>query len=154
MFVDSSLISYAAVPYLNNQLFFTKTRLAPDRTIHELELMATTLGVKVGDFLYSILKSATQEIEIFYWKDSQVCIAWSKSQKPLKPFMKNMVNFVQNKKVTFCYIPPISILQILQQRQIRDWLLIASFGGLAQIYLYFNLYQQLRLTLVQQNYLV
>ena len=51
IFVDSSLICYAAVAYLNNQLLFTKTRLAPDRTIPDLELMAMTLGVKLGEFL-------------------------------------------------------------------------------------------------------
>ena len=54
IFVDSSLISYAAVAYLNNQLYFTKTRLASNRTIPELELMAMTLGVKIGVFLQKL----------------------------------------------------------------------------------------------------
>ena len=120
IFVDSSLICYAAVAYLNNQLLFTKTRLAPDRTIPELELMAMTLGVKLEEFLQKTLKSVTPKIETFYWSDSLVCIAWSKSQKSLKPFVKNRVSFIQNRKVTFCNTPPIIILQILQQSQIKS----------------------------------
>ena len=53
----------------NNQLLFTKTRLAPDRTIPELELMAKTSGVKLGEFLKRTLKSVTPKIETFYWSD-------------------------------------------------------------------------------------
>ena len=44
IYVDSSLVSFAAV-------FFTNNRFAPNRTVTDFDFMAMTLGAEFGEFL-------------------------------------------------------------------------------------------------------
>ncbi len=102
-FGDASKRSYSAAVYLHQEsansskldLVFAKTRLAPvkEMTIPRLELMAVLIGVKYLQFVKSQLK--LHIVEEYLWSDSQVAIAWIKSDKCLPVFVKNRVEEIK-----------------------------------------------------------
>ena len=84
-----------------------KTRLAPvsQKTIPELELMGMALGSQIGQFLQQNLQHQAIVVETTFWSDSQVCLAWLKSTKTVKTFVRNRVNMINNYKCKFFFIP-------------------------------------------------
>ena len=82
-----------------------KTRLAPvsPKTIPELELMAMALGSQLGKFVQQTLHLPIV-VDTTYYSDSQVCLAWLKSTKILKTFVRNRVHMIKHYKGIF-FIP-------------------------------------------------
>ena len=83
------------------------TRLAPvsPKTIAEAELMAMALNSQLGKFLQQTLQHLPIVVETTCWSDSQVCLAWLKSTKTAKTFVRKRMNMIKNYKCSFFFFP-------------------------------------------------
>ncbi|KIH58225.1 zinc knuckle [Ancylostoma duodenale] len=111
VFSDASQRLYAAAAYLlckspkdeyKCNILMAKSRLAPIEgvTIPRLELMACYIAVKLSLFINKQLNIRVGTIR--YFTDSQIALHWIHSNKPLKTFVKNRVEFIRDstKKLT------------------------------------------------------
>ncbi|XP_062582984.1 uncharacterized protein LOC134244753 [Saccostrea cucullata] len=102
-FCDASAKAFATAIYLQmtttnssiSNLLFSKTRLAPTKTITmpRLELLALLIGVRSLNFVQSQLKLTV--CAKILWTDSQCVLHWIKTKKPLTVFVENRVKEIQ-----------------------------------------------------------
>ncbi len=104
IFVDASAKAYAAVAYLrhndgehaNVHLLFSKSRLAPVKqkiTIPRLELLAVLIGSRMITFLLKQMKLSSSKCVL--WTDSECCLHWLKTTKPLARFVENRIKEIK-----------------------------------------------------------
>lgn len=102
-FCDASQSAYATVIFLRSdssegvcvRLVQAKTRITPLKklTIPRLELLATTIGVRL---LKTVLKNFEQEnIQLYFWSDSSTVLTWIKNKDIWKPFVANRVQEIR-----------------------------------------------------------
>ena len=126
-YCDASKIAYGAVAFLriknvdetHMQFIISKQRLAPkskcstkENKIEEnepvslprLELLSVVLGTRLSKFVETELHLPVKQK--FLWTDSQVCLRWIVSSKPLTTFVYNRITEIKNATNTvFHYIP-------------------------------------------------
>ena len=101
IFVDASILAYGTVSYItaNSHVSFlmSKTRVTPIKiiTLPKLELMAAFIGSALGDFFRSTLQSKFPQLTVRLWSDSQIVLYWLYTNKALKQFIANQVNFIK-----------------------------------------------------------
>ncbi|XP_053406534.1 uncharacterized protein LOC123530253 [Mercenaria mercenaria] len=94
IFVDASIKSYGAVAYFSNEkqtrILMAKNRVAPLKTLTlpQLELMAALIGARLA----SHLQKSLQTPNVTFWSDSQIVLHWLTTSKPLKRFVRNRVD--------------------------------------------------------------
>lgn len=104
-FSDSSLTAYGCAIYIRSinvhgqiftQLLCSKSRVARKETIPKLELRAMLLLAQLYERVNYALKF--NFTKIYLWCDSNVALAWAKSQQPnnLDCFVKNRVIAIQS----------------------------------------------------------
>lgn len=115
-FCDASKDGYAAVVYLRLiyeqtikvVFLMSKARVTPvedkdDLKIPRLELLAYVIGNRLLTYVRANLDVTFSRQ--FLWTDSQVVLAWMKSNKLLPPFVQRRVNEIKkNKDVEFRYV--------------------------------------------------
>ena len=102
IFADASMKAYGAVAYLvggnETHLVMAKARVAPLRappTLPQLELTAALVAARVGAFIMESYRDELRFDTIHIWSDSQITLDWIHSEKPLKPYVKNRTNEIQ-----------------------------------------------------------
>lgn len=116
-FSDSSLTAYGCVVYIRSinahgqvltRLLCSKSRVARNETIPKLELRAMLLLAQLYKKVNNALKC--NFTKIYLWCDSNVALAWAKSQKP-----NNLDCFVKNR-----------VIEIQKLSNIDDWHWVSS----------------------------
>ena len=102
--------------------------------------------------LRRLVKSVTPKIETFYWSDFTALYFLVEITKISETVREEQLVLFKTERSHFLTSHSITILQILQQSQIKSWVLIVNFGGIAQSHPCFSHYKQLRRTLVKQKY--
>ncbi|KAI5731558.1 hypothetical protein M8J77_012244 [Diaphorina citri] len=116
-FTDASLVAYAAVIYLrittetDSSLSFvmSRSRLTPLRqrdhiTIPKLELLGVLIGVRLVEYVRKTLN--LEKIQTFLWTDSQIVLAWIRSNHLLPPFVARRVAEIRSANhIQFRYVP-------------------------------------------------
>ena len=100
IFVDASVKSYGAAAYISNQsqarLVMAKNRVAPLKvlTLPQLELMAALVGARLASHLLQTISTSN----VTFWSDSQIVLYWLTTTKPLKCFVRNRVEEINQLK--------------------------------------------------------
>lgn len=115
-FCDASMDAYAAVVYLRivsgqrrkTVFMMSKAKVTPhedrqDLKIPRLELLAFLIGNRLLKYVKANLDVTCSRL--FLWTDSQIVLAWMKSNKLLPPFVQRRVNEIkQHKDVELRYV--------------------------------------------------
>uniref|UniRef100_A0AC34G9R8 Reverse transcriptase domain-containing protein n=1 Tax=Panagrolaimus sp. ES5 TaxID=591445 RepID=A0AC34G9R8_9BILA len=116
VFVDASMIAYAAVIYLLHkdldseaqkvEFLICKTKVTPLKpmSIPRLELSAALLGSKLINHVEKTLPKLIV-CKKFLWTDSSAVFYWIQSEKQLKTFVKNRVNAIKEADVNIRHVP-------------------------------------------------
>lgn len=115
VFCDASKVSYAACVFLRSQkgntvvvkLAMAKARISPMKqvTIPRLELLAAVLGSRLYLEVFKALDN--QNLETYFWTDSQVTLTWIKKEDDRTIFVKNRCEEIRkNCKVEDWYYIP------------------------------------------------
>ncbi len=95
------------IPQVKSNLVFAKSRLAPKQKISlpRLELLAILIGTRATKFLRK--ESEVPFASMTIWSDSQCCLHWLHSSKPLSVFVENRLQEIKSckKEVSFKYVP-------------------------------------------------
>ncbi|MEW8544133.1 MAG: DUF1759 domain-containing protein, partial [Candidatus Thiodiazotropha sp.] len=113
VFCDASKFAYAAAVYLRqkagdsciSRLVFSKTRLAPNKTISipRLELLAALIGVRCIRFVQRELHLQVEQKHI--WLDSQCVLNWIGSKRIFSTFIENRLNEIRlDSEIIYHYI--------------------------------------------------
>ena len=95
IFADASTKAYGAVAFLcrKQEISFVmaKSRVAPLKTLTlpKLELMATLVATRLGNFIIHSL--SLQQPSIYIWTDSQIVLHWIQSTKSLPQFVTHQI---------------------------------------------------------------
>ncbi|CAF1418291.1 unnamed protein product [Didymodactylos carnosus] len=102
-FYDSSATAYAACVYvrveqnreITTNLSFTKTRLAPIKTltVPRLELMAALIGVRIPKFVEKELK--IKIVKKYIWCDSKCVLYWIANKRLKSAFVENRLKEIR-----------------------------------------------------------
>ncbi len=98
VFADASTVAYGAVALLRHNtstsFVMAKTRVAPLKTLTlpQLELMAATIAARLANFIHQSLSERFHNLCVILWSDSQIVLHWLQDRKPLKKFIQNRVN--------------------------------------------------------------
>ena len=112
VFTDASskaygFAAYVVVPGQHSHLVFAKTRLAPVKrtlTLPRLELMGLLLGVRAARFLQT--EADVKFTNVTIWSDSQCCLHWVNSVKPLSIFVENRIKEIKSvPNLQFTFVP-------------------------------------------------
>ena len=112
VFTDASrkaygLAAYVLIPLKKSTLVFSKTRLAPIKkilTLPRLELMALLLGVRAAKYLQQEAPFHFKSVTV--WSDSQCCLHWIQSYKPLSVFVENRIKEIKSApNISYRYVP-------------------------------------------------
>jgi hypothetical protein len=117
LFCDASTKAYGAVGYLRSEdedgnviisIVLSKVRVAPVKqiTLPRLELLGGHVAVKVASAIKIALE--IEQIETFYWTDSQVSLAWIKGEPSRwQQYVSNRVRFIQERSTPaeWCFVP-------------------------------------------------
>jgi hypothetical protein len=107
LFCDSSTKAYGAVGYLRSEdedgnviisIVLSKVRVAPVKqiTLPRLELLGGHVAVKVASAIKVALE--IEQIETFYWTDSQASLAWIKGDPSRwQQYVSNRVRLIQER---------------------------------------------------------
>ncbi|XP_073956197.1 uncharacterized protein [Choristoneura fumiferana] len=118
-FTDASINSYAAVVYLRivglheikTTLLMSKSRVTPtedkdDLKIPRLELLGCLIGSRLLKYIKSHLEIRISKV--YLWTDSQVVLAWTRTNKLLPPFVLRRINEIKQTKdmlkLELCYV--------------------------------------------------
>uniref|UniRef100_A0A8D8QQL5 Integrase catalytic domain-containing protein n=1 Tax=Cacopsylla melanoneura TaxID=428564 RepID=A0A8D8QQL5_9HEMI len=116
-FTDASLDAYAAVVYLriasddesSVSFVMSRSRLTPLRqrdhiTIPKLELLGVLIGVRLVAYVKKTLN--LENVQTFLWTDSQIVLAWIRSNHLLPPFVARRVAEIRSADQNqFRYVP-------------------------------------------------
>ncbi|XP_051162150.1 uncharacterized protein LOC127282109 [Leptopilina boulardi] len=105
VFVDASQSAYAAAIFVRTEtingvevhMVEAKARVAPTKkpTIPRMELLAATMGVRLMEFISSVLK--IEKTKVHYWSDSSTVLTWIKCGNQWATFVYNRVQEIRQK---------------------------------------------------------
>lgn len=97
VFADASIRSYGAVGYFLSSsgvdFVLAKSRVAPIKspTLPQLELTAVSVAARLAKFILTTFCDELVVESIFIWTDSQITHHWLRSDKVLKPYVRQRV---------------------------------------------------------------